>query len=208
MNEQDDARLWHQEVSHLVQAHGASPGRLSGLAHTLGQYRWVHFDTHAALDIAQMRPPDGHVHAELPDPGRPGQSPSCYRPFGSSPAGALSLPSTELPRFVAMTRHTGLPQTGMLASADLEDVTACWPSVALGQLRAHFDAEPDPEQALAGFLDDLRQFSDPHAAQRLEDISCAAVTREVLRQVSLTNARVSIRRGPGEQHVRDRARGR
>ena len=139
-----------------------------------------------------MRPPDGHIHPELLDPGRPGQPPSSYRPFRSSPAGALGLPSTELPRFVAMTRDTGLPQTGMLASSDLEDVTGCWSSVALAQLRAHVEWDLDPDRALAGFLEDLRHFSDPAAVRRLENISCAAVAREVLRQVSRLKASVSI----------------
>jgi hypothetical protein len=74
----------HKEPSHLVQAHEQGDGvaaepfdahaeRLVGYALNLSQLRWVYFDTHAALDIAQARPPDGHVHRALPDPGGPGQ---------------------------------------------------------------------------------------------------------------------------------------
>ena len=184
MSDSDDARQWHELPSHLVRAHGAEPGRLPAVPFTLGQFLWLHFDTHAALEIARMRPHDGHVHRELRDPGRPGEPPRDWRPFEPSASGAQHLPSTNLPRFVAMTTSTGLPQTGMYADQDAADLTCCWPSVALAQLRAHLAGRPDPDRAVAGFLDDLRHCSDPAAALRLETIACAAAAGNVLRAIS------------------------
>ena len=184
MNDLNAAELYDRELTHLVRAHRAEPGRLTAAPLTLGQFRWVHFDTHAALDMAQMRPPDGHVHPELVDPGRPGEPVLDWRPFEPSPSGALDLPTTKLPRFVAMTVSTGLPQTGMCADQDAGDLTGRWPSVVLAELRAHFQSGPEPDRALAGFLDDLRHFRDPAAAGRAENTGCAVVARHVLRQIS------------------------
>src|ERR1019366_1905117 len=110
-NPPEDFMQWDEAVRHLVRAHGADARRLEAYALPLAQLRWVHFDTHAALDIAQTRPPDGHAHAALPDPGRPGSPDQGYRPFPTAPGSAGGLADWRQPRFMAMRRHTGLPQT-------------------------------------------------------------------------------------------------
>ena len=65
MNDLNAAEQWGEVVSHLVRAHGAEPGPLTGYALSLGQLRWVHFDTHAALDIAQRLPPASIDHYRM-----------------------------------------------------------------------------------------------------------------------------------------------
>jgi hypothetical protein len=167
------AEQYNRELAHLVQAHGADSDLLIGYALNLTQLHWAHFDTHAALDIAQVRPPDGHVHPALPDPGGPGQPPASYRPFLPSPAlagGALPL-SAPL-RFHATADYTGLPQTGATPPAScLQDVTGCWSaeaaSLAVSRARRGAWGEMDPELVLAGYRGELKRLADAAAARWL-----------------------------------------
>jgi len=138
LNSLDDVRKWDEEVRHLVQAHGAEPGRLIGYALPLNQLQWVHFDTHTALDIVQVRPPDGHIHRVLVDPGRPDQPQSSYRPFLASPTGRNGHALTALARFAVPSMYTGLPQTEMAPDCDPDgDVTGRWAELAIVELSAH-----------------------------------------------------------------------
>lgn len=137
MNQLNDASTWHDTVSHLVQAHGADPAALIGYTPTLEQVTFAHFDTHVALQIAGLQPPDGHAHPEPLDPGWSEARPGSYRPFPRSPAAGedsfFASPGT-----FPLPSHTGLPHTGEIpgtyshdgvaydhaAQADLAD----WPS--------------------------------------------------------------------------------
>ena len=120
-----DADQWNQQVSHRVLAHGADPGQLLGYV-SLGEIQWAHFDTHAALTAAGLRPPDGHGHPVRADMWPPMTIPglaaplsqaralagaSSYRPFPGSPkarAGPFEhFGSPPLPE------DTSLPQTGL-----------------------------------------------------------------------------------------------
>jgi hypothetical protein len=171
MNGQDDAGQWDAEVRHLVQAHGAEPGRLIGYALPVNQLQWVHFDTHAALDIAQMRPPDGHIHRALLDPGRPDHPQSSYRPFLASPAGRKGHAATLAARFHAPGVHTGLPQTEMspdVVEGGQEDVTGRWAELVIVQMRAHLQGLADGDTYSARIVHNL---SLPDRwRQRFEDL--------------------------------------
>lgn len=137
MNPLDDARTWRDTVSHLVQAHGAEAAALTGYTPTLEQITFAHFDTHAALAIAGLRPPDGHDHPEQLPPGWSEARPESYRPFPPSPTAGEDSFFT-WPQTFPAPRHTGLPHTGecpgkfdhdgvaydQAAAADLAD----WPS--------------------------------------------------------------------------------
>jgi hypothetical protein len=166
-----DTEEWHQEVSHLVQAHGADPGRLLGYVFPLGEIRWVHFDTHAALAVVGLRPPDGHMHpasADLWPPmtvphgyetalpvrdrslSRPAASP--YRPFESSPevrAGAFESARERGEHDIAFPEDTGLPQTELRprTEADLRD----WASGSMRVLGEICDEYPDTLDRAATF---------------------------------------------------------
>jgi hypothetical protein len=131
VNAPGEARQWHEEACHLVQAHGADPARLTASVVTLGHARWLHFDAHAALRIAGLRPPDGHTHPALRDPGRPGQAPSFYRPFPPAPTGRVPL--SRLRRYTAIPAFTGLPQTGVPPDTGEAEITD-WAGAALGRL--------------------------------------------------------------------------
>jgi hypothetical protein len=180
-NRPEDVMQWDEAVRHLVRAHGADARRLEAYALPLGQLRWVHFDTHAALDIAQARPPDGHVHPALPDPGRPGSPDQGYRPFPTAPGAAGGLADWRQPRFMAMRRHTGLPQTeanpGFCWEPDL-DLTGRWAAQAISQWstahplavstpRLRLEANADPAQVLARFRSELRDLAGAVAARWL-----------------------------------------
>ena len=180
MNDLDAAGLYDRELTHLVQAHGAESDLLIGYALNLTQLRWAHFDTHAALDIAQVRPPDGHVHPALPDPGGPGQPLASFRPFLPSPALAgTALPLSAPCRFLAASWYTGLPQTGATPPANsLEDVTGCWSSAAadLTVSRALRQArrEAGPDRVLAEYRDEPKSLADAAAARWLARVSFPA----------------------------------
>jgi len=128
MNGLDDAAQWDEEVLHLVRGHGADAASLIGYVPTLEQARFAHCDTHAALDIARLRPPDGHAHPAPGDPGWYEPRPGSYRPFPPSATAGADRFFTEDEAFPWPT-FTGLPHTGMqpAAEADLAD----WPSAAL-----------------------------------------------------------------------------
>jgi hypothetical protein len=136
MNDLNDARQWHEEVRHLVQAHGADPDRLTSFTLTLDQVHFVHFDTHAALDIAELRPPDGHTHPVRLDPGRSGRAAApSYRPFppsASAQEDALfeSWSISGRCDYLLAPAQTSLPQTCLWprTEADLAD----WASAAVG----------------------------------------------------------------------------
>lgn len=222
MNDLDDARQWDEVARHLVRAHGARPRQLIAYALPLSQFRWVHFDTHAALEIAQVRPPDGHVHPALPDPGRPGQPYSAYRPFPSSPTGRKYRAPVLGAKFTVTSECTGLPQTGIYCGPDA-DLTGRWSSLAVARLRAHIETRAEhgppppwkwesferfgelldmnPQQAPARFRDDLRHVADAAAARWLARVSFPAPPA----RSAITPARAA--RQPGRQ-VSRRARGR
>lgn len=169
MNDLNAAGQYDRELTHLVQAHGAEADHLIGYALNLTQLRWAHFDTHAALDIAQVPPPDGHIHPALPDPGGPGQPPVSYRPFLPSPTLARwALPLSSPTRFVAASEYTGLPQTRACPPMnDLADVTGCWPTEAVARTVARGAPGLDPEQVLAGYRGELKNLADAATARRL-----------------------------------------
>ena len=93
------AEQWHQEVSHLVQAHGADPSQLLGYVFRLGEIRWAHFDTHAALTVVGLRLPDGHVHPARVDLWPPMTIPRPYTALAST------LPGDQDLREVAALRY-------------------------------------------------------------------------------------------------------
>ena len=159
MNRTDAATLWHDETGHLVRAHGADADRLLALGLNLGKTQWVHFDTHAALDIAQVRPPDGHAHPVLgdpensaslrtwdrktetwqpviPNPEDPSEPLVYYRPFrGSGYARGRTVPYRG-PKYVVPSEYTSLPQTEMCPPHDA-DVTGRWAVLAIALMRRH-----------------------------------------------------------------------
>jgi hypothetical protein len=169
MKDLNAAASYDRELTHLVRAHGAEADLLVGYALNLTQFRWAHFDTHAALDIAQVRPPDGHIHPALPDPGGPGQPLASYRPFLPSPALARwALPLSAPCRFVADSTYTGLPQTGATPPAnDLADVTGCWPAEAIALTMSRARRGLDPERVLAEYRGELKNLADAAAARWL-----------------------------------------
>jgi hypothetical protein len=136
MIDMDEARQWHELVRHLVQSHGAKPDRMTGFVHTLGEVRFTHLDTHAALTIISQRPPDDHAHPAPADPGLLSPLSSAYMPFPGSPSarekGGYRYASRHPPprgSFHPFPEFTGLPQTGVhpRTEADLAD----WPSAAM-----------------------------------------------------------------------------
>jgi len=181
MNDLTAPGQYDQELTHLVRAHGAEADRLIGYALNVTQLRWAHFDTHAALDIAQVRPPDGHIHPALADPGGPGRPSVSYRPFLPSPALAgKALPLSAPCRFLATREYTGLPQTGATPPANsLEDVTGCWSSAAaeltVSAAQRQARGEADPDQALAEYRGQLRILADAVAARWQETRQVTAV---------------------------------
>ncbi len=145
----NDAQQFHEETSHLVRAHGADPNLLLSRGLPLNQVLWVHFDTHTALQIAGLQPPDRHVHRELPDPGRVGDG-SRFKPFRSAPS-SVTPAATYGPHFYADSSYTGLPQTGMCPPYDAGDVTGRWASMAVDALGEHFAAGcPETNYGVAG----------------------------------------------------------
>jgi hypothetical protein len=142
MDDMNAAGQHAREAEHLIRAHGADAGRLTGRLLSPGQLSWLHFDTHAALDIAQAGPPDGHVHAALPDPGY---------------------------RFTASHEHCGLPQTEMdPGRSPGEDLTGRWPSAALAIARGLIEENgDDPGRVLAQYRAELKHLADAVAASWL-----------------------------------------
>ena len=59
MNDLNDAQDWRDVAQHLVEAHGADSGGLTGYAPTLEQLRFAHADTHIALASIGSLPPGG-----------------------------------------------------------------------------------------------------------------------------------------------------
>ena len=108
------AEQWHREVSHLVQAHGADPGRLLCYVFRLGEIRWAHFDTHAALTVVGLRPPDGHGHPARADLWPPMTIPSPY----TGPA--LTLPGDRDVGGVADLRYRPFTSSGQVLAGPFE----------------------------------------------------------------------------------------
>ncbi len=211
MNDLEGAKQWDEEVRHLVQAHGAEPSHLIGYALPLGQFRWVHFDTHAALDIAQMRPPDGHTHRVLLDPGRPGDPQSSYRPFLSSATGRKGHAPTLGAQFHAPSEHTGLPQTEMTPDyvEGGQDVTGRWAGLAIVQMRAHLEglARADtyserlihqltvPDRWISRYKELGMKDPDQVIAEFRDELRDAAAIAAARWSASASGAAVSARRG-------------
>lgn len=132
------ARQWDEVAQHLVQAHGAAPDGLIGYTPTLEQLNFAHLDTHAALDLINARPPDGHTHAAPLDPGWCDPRPSSFRPFPPS-ASAGRVRTSKDPFTFPESCQTGLPHTGErpLTEADLRD----WARTVAGyRVRDGYDA--------------------------------------------------------------------
>jgi hypothetical protein len=141
MNDSNQVREWDEAARHLVRAHGADPDRLLSLGLPLNQLKWVHFDTHAALEIAGSQPPVRHVHPELLDPdldARPDEA-DRFKPFRSAPSSPTPA-ATYWAHFYADYSYTWLPQTGMCPHWDAGDVTGRWASMAVEELSEHFAA--------------------------------------------------------------------
>jgi hypothetical protein len=118
MNGLDDATQWHEEVGHLVQAHGADPDGLIGYAPTLEQLHFAHADTHVALASIGMLPPDRHTHPLPMNAGWPDARKTSYRPFRPAPQ------ARDDPFFFPLPYQTGLPQTWRIP--DTETGLADW----------------------------------------------------------------------------------
>lgn len=175
VNPLNDARDWRDTVSHLVQAHGADPAALIGYTPTLEQVTFAHFDTHVALEIADMRPPDGHAHPEPLPPGWSEARPESYRPFPPSPA-AGEDPFFTSPHTFPTPRHTGLPHTGehpgkfdhdgvaydLAAAADLAD----WPSAVR---RKQIEREEWINSEREEWLQELKHRSPAQLEETLRD---------------------------------------
>ena len=149
MNDRNQAREWDEAARHLVGAHGADPDRLLSLGLHLNHLNWVHFDTRAALEIAGLQPPNGHVHRELPDPDLDAPAEG-LRPVNRAPS-AVSSAANYNARLYADHNYTGLPQTGMCPPHDAGDVTGRWASMAVEALGEHFAAGcPTTNYAVSG----------------------------------------------------------
>ena len=122
MNDLNDAQDWRDVAQHLVEAHGADSGGLTGYAPTLEQLRFAHADTHIALASIGALPPDRHTHPVPVDAGWCDPRPESYRPFPPSPA-ARRDPLLRLHGFFPLPSDTGLPHTGCYpaSEADLTD---------------------------------------------------------------------------------------
>ncbi len=185
------AEQWHREVSHLVQAHGADPGQLLAYVFCLGEVRWAHFDTHAALMVVGLRPPDGHLRPARADACPPMTIPSPYtapastltgdgdwggfaalryRPFPSSPE-ILAGPFERFRRDFPISEYTGLPQTELRprADADLADWAAGSMRV-LDEICAEYEGDPSVMDRTGTFRlkrERITQFAEAAAARWL-----------------------------------------
>jgi hypothetical protein len=175
MNPLNDARTWRDTVSHLVQAHDADPAALIGYTPTLEQVAFAHFDTHVALEIGGMRPPDGHAHPEQLPAGWSEARPESYRPFPPSPAAREDAFFTS-PQTFPTPRHTGLPHTGecpgkfdhdgvgydQAAAADLAD----WPAAVR---RKRIEREESLNIEREEWLQELKHQSPAQLEEALRD---------------------------------------
>src|SRR5271165_5276992 len=117
MNDLNDAQDWRDVAQHLVEAHGADSGGLTGYAPTLEQLRFAHADTHIALASIGALPPDRHTHPVPVDAGWCDPRPESYRPFPPSPA-ARRDPLLRLHGFFPLPSDTGLPHTGCYPASE------------------------------------------------------------------------------------------
>lgn len=179
MMEPGDVQRWHETVSHLVHAHGADAARMIGYAPTLEQVTFAHFDTHVALEIAGLRPPDGHAHPEPLAPGWSEARPESYRPFPSSPTAQEDTFFTS-PHTFPLPSHTGLPHTGehpgtfdhdgVIFDAAAQAALADWPSavrrkgLARNELRDRPRSPAQVDEALRGYI---RQYAATAGARWL-----------------------------------------
>jgi hypothetical protein len=186
MMDPGDGPRWHETVSHLVHAHGADADHLIGYAPTLEQAAFALFDTHAALDIAGLRPPDGHAHPQPLAPGWSEARPESYRPFPSSLAAQQDTFFTS-PHTFPGPGHTGLPHTGegpgtfdhdgvvydSAAAADLRD----WPSAVRRKRLARNESLDRPRPAAQvdeALRDYIRQYAETAHARWLARVSFPA----------------------------------
>jgi hypothetical protein len=150
MNGPGEARQWGEAVSHLVRAHGAEPGRLTGFVYPLGDVRFIHLDTHAALSIIGQRPADRHIHPAAENPRSLSQLSSGFMPFPDSPstqeAGGHQY-GKRSPLSPPCSTVTGLPQTGVQPGADAD--LADWASAALRILLEIYRENGTPGTAAA-----------------------------------------------------------
>jgi hypothetical protein len=205
-----DAMEWHAMVGHLVQAHGAAPALIISCTPTLDQVAFAHFDTHVALELAGLRPPDGHSH---PEPLRPGWSegrPGSYSPFPPSPT-AQQNPFFTRPHAFPLPSNTGLPHTGvrpgryshdgvaydLAAQADLADWSSAVRRKCL-ELNSWRDRPQSPAQVDEALLDYIRQHAVGANARWLAGAGFPGPPQS--RSAAETGAAKA--RGPANSHAR------
>lgn len=175
---------WDEAARHLVRAHGADPNRLLSLGVPVNQLKWVHFDTHAALEIVGLQPPDGHVHRELPDPNLDPQgdrSDPRFKPFRSAPSGPKAAPTSTASYYAEYT-DTGLPQTGMSPWWE-RDVTGRWASMAVEELGEYFsDGCPEYEFGRSETYCKLHEHFAAHGQRVVTADQAVAEFREGIRR--------------------------
>jgi hypothetical protein len=178
----DEPRQWDELVSHLVQAHGAEPGRLTAFVPTLGQARFIHLDTHAALSIAGQLPPDGHAPPAPENPRSLHPLSSDYTPFPASPSAMEDGAYTYARRhesWLPAPDFTSLPQTQVrpAADADLDD----WPSAAMRILLetwATYGGAADAAEAAVQIRESIRTDGGAEAAGRWQAVTTVPVAPE------------------------------
>jgi hypothetical protein len=176
MNARNLAGEWDEAARHLVRAHGADADRLLSLGPTLSQLNWVHFDTHAALEIAGWQPPARHVHRDLPDPSDPSDGPDRFKPFRSAPS-SLTLPPTTWADSCIDYHHTGLPQTGMFPWNGSYVITGDWASMAAEELGKYF-AAGCPQKSHVSYSPTALAVGEHFAARGRRDVSAGQAVAE------------------------------
>lgn len=184
---------WDEAARHLVRAHGADPNCLLSLGVPVNQLRWAHFDTHAALEIAGLQPPDGHVHRELPDPDLDPQgdrSDPRFKPFRSAPSSPGAAP-TPTASYYAQYADTGLPQTGMAPWRGAGDVTGRWALMAVDELGGYF-SDGCPEYGL-GCSETYRKLHEHFAARGQRVVTAGQAVAEFREGIRRQAAAVAFR---------------
>lgn len=170
---------WDEIASHLVRGHGADPDRLTSYVLSFAQLRWAHFDTHAALEIAGVRPPDGHTHLAGLEAAL--QRPVIhFTPFEPAPAASQDQDYQLDVDILGMPdpRYTGLPHTLVVPPDPGPDPAhpGDWAREAIRAYRAHWreHGEPGPAQSEAAARERIRSAADAAAVRHLTRASFPA----------------------------------
>jgi hypothetical protein len=159
-------------IGHLVQAHGADQRHLIANSTGTEYLQWVHFDTHAALEIAGLRPPDRHAHSAPVELGLPLRVPA---PSLTSLPQTLAAPGLEIWR----CQVTGWASAALLRNLAYEvrrASMACGPAVPQEdrpRKQGRLD-EDDLEQAATEIRERIRAVADAAAARWLARTSFPA----------------------------------